>query len=46
MVKTHNTDNPVQVITTAVENISILIEKILYPIADKLPYKIKVLMIC
>ena len=45
IVKTHKIDNPVCVITsgcnTAVENLSILVEKILYPIADKLPSKIK-----
>ena len=45
MVKTHKTDNPVRVITsgcnTAVEKLSILVEKTLYPIADKLPSKIK-----
>ena len=42
---THKTDNPVRVITsgcnTAVEKLSILVEKTLYPIADKLPSKIK-----
>ena len=45
MVKTHKIDNPVRVITsgcnTAVENLSILVEKILYPKADKLQSKIK-----
>ena len=45
MVKTHKTDNPVRLITsgcnTAVEKLSILVEKTLYPIADKLPSKIK-----
>ena len=45
MVETHKNDNPACVITsgcnTAVENLSILVEKILYPIADKLPSKIK-----
>ena len=45
MMKTHKIDNPVRVITsgcnTAVENLSILVEKILYPKADKLQSKIK-----
>ena len=45
MVKTHKKDNPVRVITsgcnTAVEKLSILVEKALYPIADNLPSKIK-----
>ena len=45
MVKTHKINNPVYVITsgcnTATENLSILVEKILYPIANKLPSKIK-----
>ena len=43
--RTHNNDNSVRVITsghnTAVENPSILVEKTLYPIAVKLPPKIK-----
>ena len=38
MVKIHKIDNPVHVISsgcnTAVENLSILVENILYPIAD------------
>ena len=47
MAKTPNIDNPIQVITSVVENIPILLEKILCPIADKLPSKIKrILMIC
>ena len=41
----NKTDNPVRIITsgcnTAVEKLSILVEKTLYPIADKLPSKIK-----
>ena len=45
MVKTHKKDNLVRVITsgcnTAVEKLSILVEKTLYPIADNLPSKIK-----
>ena len=45
MVKTHKIDNPVHVINrgcnTTIENLSILVEKISYPIADKLPSKIK-----
>ena len=45
MVKTHKSDNPVRVITsgynTAVEKLSILDEKTLYPIANNLPSKIK-----
>ena len=45
MVKTHKNDNPVLVITsgcnTAIEKLSILVEKSLYPIADNLPSKIK-----
>ena len=45
MVKTHKIENPVRVVTsdcnTAVENLFIIVEKILYPIADKLPSKIK-----
>ena len=45
MVKTHKINNPVYVITsgcnTAAENLSILVEKILYSIANKLPSKIK-----
>ena len=45
MVKTHKNDNPARVITsgcnTAIEKLSILVEKSLYPIADNLPSKIK-----
>ena len=45
MVKTHKNDNPARVITsgcnTAIEKLSILVEKTLYPIADNLPSKIK-----
>ena len=45
MVKTHKNDDPVRVITsgcnTAIEKLSILVEKTLYPIADNLPSKIK-----
>ena len=45
MVKSHKTDNPVQVIAngcnTVVENLSIFVEKILHAIADKLPPNIK-----
>ena len=45
MVKTHKNDNPVRVITrgcnTAIEKLSILVEKTLYPIADNLPSKLK-----
>ena len=45
MVKSYKADNPVCVITSdcnnAVENLSILVEKTLYPIADKLPFKTK-----
>ena len=45
MVKTHKIDSPVHVITVgcnnAVENLSILVEKILYPIANKIPSKTK-----
>ena len=45
IIKTHKIDNPVRVTTsgcnTAIGNLSILVEKILYPIADKLPPKIK-----
>ena len=45
MVKTHKKDNPVHMISsgcnTAVEKLSILVEKTLYPVADNLPSKIK-----
>ena len=45
MVKIQKINYPVCVITsgcnTAVDNLSILVEKILYPISDKLPSKIK-----
>ena len=45
MVKTHKTDNPVRVITsgcnTAVEKLSILVEKTLYPLADRLNSEIE-----
>ena len=45
MVKTRKSDNPVRVKTsgcnTAIEKLSILVEKGLYPIADNLPSKIK-----
>ena len=45
MVKPYKVDYPVCVITSdcnnAVENLSILVEKTLYPIADKLPFKTK-----
>ena len=44
MVKTHKVDNPVRVITsvcnTVVEKLSILVEKTLYPLADRLNSKI------
>ena len=45
MIKTHKSDNLVRVKTsgcnTAIEKLSILVEKSLYPIADNLPSKIK-----
>ena len=45
MMKTHKADNPVRVITsgcnTVVEKLSILVEKTLYPLADRLNSKIK-----
>ena len=45
MVKTHKNDNPVCAITsdcnTAVQKLSILVEKTVYPTADNLPSKIK-----
>ena len=45
MVKTHKADNPVCVITshcnTVVEKLSKLVEKTLYPLADRLDSKIK-----
>ena len=45
MVKTDKVDNPVCVITSGcnfpIKNLSILVEKTLYTIADKLPSKIK-----
>ena len=45
MIKTHKFGISVRVITSAcnaaVENLSILVEKTLYPIADKVPSKIK-----
>ena len=45
MVKTHKNDNLVRVITSgcniAIEKLSILLEKTLYPTADNLPSKIK-----
>ena len=45
MVKTHNIYNPVRVNTsgcnTSIEKLSILVEKILYPTADKLHSQIK-----
>ena len=45
MVKTHKADNPVRVITsgcnTVVEKLSILVEKTLYALADRLNSKIK-----
>ena len=45
MVRTHKNYNPVHAITsgcnTAIEKLSILVEKTLYPIADNLPSKIK-----
>ena len=45
MVKTHKGDNPVRVITsgcnTVVEKLSILVEKTLYPLADRLNSNIK-----
>ena len=45
MFKTHKNDNPVRVMTSgcnaAVEKLSILVEKTLYPIAGNLPCKIK-----
>ena len=44
-VKTHKADNPVRVITsgwtTVVEKLSILVEKTLYSLADRLNSKIK-----
>ena len=44
MVKTHKADNPVHVITsgwnTVVEKLSILVQKTLYPLADRLNSKI------
>ena len=45
MIKTHKNDNPGQIITsgcnTAVESLSIFVEKILYDIACNLPSRIK-----
>ena len=45
MVKTHKADNPVRVITSgcnfAIKNLFILVEKTLYPTADKPPSKLK-----
>ena len=44
-IKTHKADNPTGVITsrcnTAVEHLSIFVEKVLYRTASKLPYRIK-----
>ena len=44
MVKRHKTDNPVRLTSgcnTVVEKLSILVEKALYPLADRLNSKIK-----
>ena len=45
MVKVHKADNPVHVITsgcnTVVEKLSILVEKTLYPLADRPNSKVK-----
>ena len=45
IIKTHNVDNPVQIITsccnTAVENFSIFVEKVLYSEVEKVPSRIK-----
>ena len=45
LVKTHKADNPVRIITsvcnTVIEKLSILVEKTLYPLADRLNSKIK-----
>ena len=44
MVKRHKTDNPVRVTSgcnTVVEKLSMLVEKTLYPLADRLNSKIK-----
>ena len=44
-IKTHKADNPARVITsgcnTAVEHLSIFVEKVLYGIASELPSRIK-----
>ena len=44
-IETHKTDNPARVITngcnTAVEHLSIFVEKVLYGIASELPSRIK-----
>ena len=45
MMKNHKDDNPLHIITSdcnaAVENLSSLVQKTLYHLADKLPSKIK-----
>ena len=45
LVKTHKNDNPLQIITsgcnTAIQSLSIFVEKILYDIASNLPSRIK-----
>ena len=45
LVKTHKANNPVRIITngcnTAVENLSIFVEKVLYKEAERLPSRIK-----
>ena len=50
MVKAHKADDPMCVITstcnTVVEKLSMLVEKILDPLADRLNSKIKALIIC
>ena len=45
LIKTHKVDNPVRIITsgcnTAVENLSIFVEKVLYSEVEKIPSRIK-----
>ena len=45
LVKTHKNDNPLQIITsgcnTAIQSLSIFVEKVLYDIASNLPSRIK-----
>ena len=45
LIKTHKADNPVRIITsgcnTAVENLSIFVEKVLYSEVEKIPSRIK-----